>query len=151
MKYIVILTLILSSCTHDKAHVKSPIGTWKLVTGMTIAKGDTVITDYTKGQEMIKIITPSHFAFMRHDLNNGKDSTAVFVAGGGRCTIDKNVYIEYLDYCNYREWEDGKFEFEYTISNDTLKLSGIEKVEKLNVEHLNVETFVKEKQELQLK
>ncbi len=38
-------------------------GTWQLITGITITKNDTVITDYTKGQKMIKIINDSHFSF----------------------------------------------------------------------------------------
>ncbi|MES1219939.1 MAG: hypothetical protein ABUT20_30840, partial [Bacteroidota bacterium] len=38
-------------------------GTWKLVSGTMITKNDTTFTDYTKGQEMIKIINATHFAF----------------------------------------------------------------------------------------
>jgi len=110
----------------------------------TIIKGvDTVTTDYTKGQEMIKIINATHFSFLRHDLLKGKDSSAVFVAGGGRYTIDEKSYTEYLEYCNYREWEGNIFEFNVLIKNDTLISTGIEKIEALGVDQLNIEVFVR--------
>ena len=121
------------------------VGTWKLLQGTTIKGKDTTRTDYTKGQEMIKIISPTHFAFLRHDLQHGKDSTADYSAGGGRVTIGEKSYTEYLDYFNVREWEGGKFDFEYEIKGDTLVITGIEKVEKLGVNHLNIETYIRQK------
>lgn len=121
------------------------IGTWRLLTGVTVENKDTTLVDYTKGQELIKIITPTHFSFLRHDLNNGKDSTATFVAGGGKAKITSDKYTEYLTFCNYRDWEGGTFEFDYSIKNDTLIIKGIEKIEKLGVNHLNIETYIKEK------
>lgn len=120
-------------------------GTWKLLTGTTIHGTDTVVTDYTAGKEMIKIITPTHFAFLLHDLNKGKDSTAMYTAGGGRVKITDSTYTEYLDYFNLREWEGGTFELKYNISGDTLFTSALEKVEALGVEHLNLEKLVRVK------
>ncbi len=75
------------------AETPSPIvGTWKLVSATTIIKQDTTVTDYTRGQEMIKVINGSHFAFLRHDMNQGKD-TAIFGAGGGTYTLSgKQLY-----------------------------------------------------------
>lgn len=136
---------ILVSCGYERQKsTQMPIvGTWKLISGMTIKEQDTVIVDYTKGQEMLKIITPTHFSFLRHDLNHGKDSLAIFFAGGGRAKITENKYIEYLDFFNHRDWEGGQFELEYHISGDTLTTKGIEKVEKLGVNHLNIETFIR--------
>jgi hypothetical protein len=107
---------------HQEA---SPIiGTWQLISGTTIKGSDTTVTDYTKGQEMIKIITPTHFSFLRHDLNHGKDSTADYSAGGGRVKIEGKKYKEYLDYFNVREWEGGEFEFDYEVTGDTLIIKG---------------------------
>ncbi len=144
-----ILSIILSTSCKEKPSadaVKKPIeGTWKLVRARIIEGEDTTFTDYTKGQELIKVINENHFAFLRHDLNQGKDSTAVFVAGGGPYKTEGNKYIEYLDYCNYRSWEGHKFEFEYNIKNDTLVTSGIEKVESLGVDRLNTEWLVRVK------
>src|SRR5690606_10562939 len=98
--------IILQSCiTVTKEKSSSIQGTWKLVSGTTIQDKDTVHTDYTRNQEMIKIINNTHFAFLRHDLNRGKDSSAVFVAGGGKYTLEGNKYTEYLEYFNVREWE----------------------------------------------
>lgn len=130
---------------HESAATPALVGTWKLITGMTIAGKDTTVTDYTKGQEMIKIINPTHFAFLHHDLNQGKDSAAVFAAGGGRVAFDSTHYTEYLDYCNLREWEKHQFDLTYTISGDTLRTTGLEKVENAGVDRINIETLVRVK------
>ncbi len=64
------ISVILLSCnssvqTSETASSKKPIeGTWKLLTGTLIEKGDTVVTDYTKGKAFIKIINDDHFAFL---------------------------------------------------------------------------------------
>lgn len=129
-----------------KSQTSPPIvGTWKLLTGTTIKGTDTVVTDYTIGQEMIKIISPTHFAFLRHDLNKGKDSTASYAAGGGRVKIGDSTYTELLDYFSVREWEGGEFELFYKISGDTLITTGVEKIEALGIEHLNIEKLLRVK------
>lgn len=128
---------------NDKS--RSIIGTWTLVSGLIIKNKDSVLIDYTRNQEMIKIISDTHFAFFRHDLTQGKDSSAIFVSGGGRCLINDSTYTEYLDYCNYRGWENNKFEFSYLIKGDTLITQGIEKIEALKVDQFNIETYIKVK------
>lgn len=142
--------LVSSSCNIRKDDLQErgriPIaGTWRLITGTLIEHGDTTITDYTKGQRMIKIINATHFSFLNHDLNMGKDSTAVFVAGGGRYSLDANSYTEYLDYCSDRAWEGHTFPFVISIQNDTLVQRGMEKVEDAGVERLNIERYVRVK------
>lgn len=148
--FLIFLTIIFAySCTSNiknetsKNDSQQLIGTWKLISGMTVKDKDTVFTDYTKNQEMIKIINETHFAFLRHDLNNGKDSTAIFVAGGGRYSLKGNIYTEHLDYFNYREWEGNSFDLEINISGDTLVTRGIEKIKELNIEYLNIETLIR--------
>jgi hypothetical protein len=60
------ITMIIISCntsveTNQTKEVSLPIeGTWKLLTGTLIENGDTVVTDYTKGKEFIKIINKTH-------------------------------------------------------------------------------------------
>lgn len=140
--------LLLSSCSNPSKQPEQPapsplIGTWKMISATTIKGKDTAVSDYTVGKEFIKIITPSHFSFLSHDLNHGKDSTASFVAGGGRVKIGEGKYTEYLDYCNYREWEGGIFELNYTIKGDTLTTSSIEKIEKLGIDQLNMEKLIR--------
>jgi len=91
---------------------------------------------------MIKIITPTHFAFFSHDLTMGKDTaTAAFSGGGGTYTLKDSVYTEHLEYFNLREWEDHTFPFVVTIQNDTLTQQGVEKVEELGIERLIVEKY----------
>jgi len=139
---------IFTSCTttpknEAQKENKLPInGTWKLLTGTLIEKGDTTITDYTKGRSFIKIINDTHFAFLMHDLNKGKDSIAEFSSGGGSYTLKDSSYTEHLEYCNDRQWEGNDFSFTVTISNDTLIQQGIEKIDSIGVNRLNIEKYV---------
>ena len=122
----------------------SLVGTWALVSGQTITKNDTVFTDYTKGKKMIKIINASHFAFLRHDLNHGKDSTtADYAAGGGTYTLNGDEYVENLEYFNDRNWEGHSFHFKVRLSNDTLIQTGIEKIDSLGIDQQIVERYVR--------
>jgi hypothetical protein len=118
-------------------------GTWKLISGTTITGSDTTVTDYTKEQSMIKIINKTHFAFLRHDLNMGKDTTAVYESGGGHYTLVGEQYTEYLDYCNYREWEGSSFQFTVSLKNDSLVQRGIEKVDKAGIDRVITETYTR--------
>ena len=108
-----------------------------------IEKGDTVVTDYTKNISFLKIINDTHFAFLQHDLNKGKDSTAVFVSGGGNYSLTDSLYIEHLEYCSARDWEGNDFTFTIAIKDDTLIQSGIEKVESAGVNRVNIEKYIR--------
>jgi hypothetical protein len=140
-----VIVLFFISCSENKTKENTTsnpiIGTWKLVKGTVIDKGDTIVTDYTKNLSFIKIINPTHFAFLQHDVN--KDSTASFVAGGGRYSLKDSTYTEHLEYCNAREWEGHDFPFIVTIKNDTLTQSGVEKIEGTNVNRINTEEYVR--------
>ncbi len=142
---------LLAACTA-KNNTEAPAtaisisGTWQLVSGTTIEKSDTLVTDYTQKLSFIKIINGTHFAFLKHDLNKGKDSaTAAFSAGGGSYTLADSSYTEHLEYCNDRQWEGNAFTFTVAIRNDTLIQSGIEKVESAGVNRVNIEKYVKVK------
>jgi hypothetical protein len=76
----------------------------------------TIVTDYMKNTSFIKIINDTHFAFFQHDLKKGKDSSAVFVAGGGRYSLIGDRYTEHLEYCSDRNWEDNDFKFTISIA-----------------------------------
>jgi hypothetical protein len=145
---IFLLITLLISCNNDKKEVEQPslAGTWQLLSGTLIEKGDTTVTEYTKDISMIKIINATHFSFLNHDLKKGKDSTASFVAGGGRYSLTGDQYTEYLEYCSDREWEGHDFKFTVTIKNDTLIQTGIEKLEEIGIERLNIEKYVRVKQ-----
>ncbi len=122
------------------------IGTWQLISGTLVEKGDTVVTDYTQKLSFIKIINATHFAFFNHDLAGGKDSSAVFGAGGGSYTLKDSTYTEHLEYCNDRNWEGHDFTFTVTIQNDTLIQRGVEVVEASGVNRLNIEKYRRVKQ-----
>ncbi|MGB5244055.1 MAG: hypothetical protein WBN16_04015 [Lutimonas sp.] len=121
------------------------VGTWRLISGLTIKGTDTVFTDYTQNQEMIKMINQTHFAFLRHDLNNGKDSLALYSAGGGTYDLNGSTYTEHLGFFNLREWEGHDFTFEITFEGDSLIQTGIERLEDLGIDQKIIETYIREK------
>ena len=152
-KQLCIITVVVfaASCNSnvENSPTKSPEipleGTWKLLTGTLIEKGDTTVTDYTHGKEFIKIINENHFAFLSHDLSKGKKADSLFSAGGGPYTLKDSTYTEHLAYCNDRQWENNDFNFTITINNDTLTQKGVEKVDSLGINRMNIERYVRVK------
>mgnify|MGYP003576711634 CR=1 FL=1 len=139
-----LVSCVFFSCKSPGSKEVPIQGTWHLLTGTTITKNDTVITDYTKGQKMIKIINESHFSFLRHDLSKGKD-TAIYDGGGGIYSLKDDKYTELLEFCSYREWEGRSFEFTVSVSNDTLVQRGVEKLADLGVDRYIIEKYVRVK------
>ena len=141
---LILMVVIAASCNNNAKQNSLPIiGTWELVSATSTEKDSTVSTFQPK-QKMIKIINQTHFAFLSHDLNNGKDSaTAAFTAGGGTYTLADSVYTEHLDYFIDRQWENNTFQFVIKITGDTLIQQGIEKVDKLGVDHVIVEKYIR--------
>lgn len=142
---VIVIVMVFYSCTEKKSKpCQNPIeGTWQLITGTLIEKGTTTLTDYTKNTSFIKIINGTHFAFLQHDLKKGADSSAVFVAGGGRYSIGDSIYTEHLEYCNDRNWEGNDFKFTYSVKSDTLIITGIEKVESAGINRVNIEKYTR--------
>ena len=148
--FFIVLTALSCNTTVDNTATEPSVhpinGTWKLLTATVIEKGDTTVTDYTKDRSFIKIINDSHFAFIQHDLNKGKDSaSAVFSAGAGTYSLKDSLYTEKLEYCNAREWEGHDFSFTISISNDTLIQSGVEKIVSEGIDRINTEKYVRTK------
>jgi len=119
------------------------IGTWEYLTSTTIENGDSVHFEYSNSQKGIKIINATHFSFLIHDLSKGKDTTANFVSGGGRYDLSDNLYVEHLEYCSDREWENNDFKFTIDIQNDTLTQKGVEMVEGAKVDRVIIEKYVR--------
>lgn len=153
----IIVIAIASSCNTPVTNEQSksseqtnstdvPIeGTWKLLSGTTIEKGTSTVTDYTKDKEFIKIINKTHFAFLSHELGKMKDSAAAYSSGGGTYTLKDSSYTEHLDFCSDRQWEGNSFEFKVSINGDTLVQKGIEKVENIGVDRINIERYTRVK------
>ena len=100
LNILLILIIVLTvSCQNDKPQDELPlVGTWELIGATTIEK-DTSFSTFDPKIKMIKIINPTHFAFLSHDLNMGKDTaTAKFTSGGGSYTLKDSVYTEHLEY-----------------------------------------------------
>ena len=144
----ILFFICLISCNEkmqNRSEATSTIpiqGTWKLLTGTLIEKGDTTVTDYTKGRSFIKIINETHFSFLQHTLR--KDTTD-FSAGGGRYTLNGNNYTEHLEYCSAKEWEGHDFSFTVTFKGDTLIQSGVEKIESQGIDRMNIEKYIRDK------
>jgi len=147
LSVIILAGILIISCDTGSTNKEtlSVEGTWKLISGTLIENGDTLVTDYTGDVSFIKIINDTHFAFLQHDLNHGKDSTAVFVAGGGSYSLIDTIYTEHLEYCNDRAWEGNEFSFVVTLNNDTLIQRGLEIVEEAGVNRVNIERYVRVK------
>jgi Lipocalin-like domain len=147
----VLLVLALTAChskpeTHEPMQTPNPlIGTWELVSGTTIQGKDTTTTDYTKNRKFLKVINGTHFSFVGHDLSKGKDSLAFYTSGAGTYSLKDSAYTEHLQFCNDRAWEGNDFNFTIVIKNDSLTQTGIEKIEKINVNRLNIERYVRVK------
>ncbi len=139
---LILLLAVSASCKDPQKQAPPPLlGTWELIAATSTEKDSTVST-FNPKVRMIKIINPTHFAFLSHAIGMGKDSTvAPFTAGGGAYTLKDSVYTEHLEYFVDRAWENNKFEFVVKIANDTLVQKGIEKVEGLGVDHVIVETY----------
>ncbi len=148
----ILLLCFLFSCQSNTESAKSAtpenplIGTWQLISGTTITGKDTTNTDYTKNKRFLKVINGTHFSFVGHDLTKGKDSLAFYSSGAGTYTLTDSNYTEHLQFCSDRAWEGNDFSFHIVIHNDSLTQTGIEKVEKINVDRLNIERYVRVKE-----
>ena len=140
------MAVILLMACNSKPDGLRLNGTWRLLSGTTITRGVSEVTDYTKDQSMIKIINESHFAFLKHNPNAPKDSSNKFDAGGGSYTLKGDQYTEHLDYYNDRNWEGKTFTFTVSIDNDTLVQKGIEKVEGAGVDRQIIEKYLRVKE-----
>ncbi len=151
MKHLFLLSILLIGCktdskqTDEKSATLPIVGTWKLLSGTLIEKGDTTTTDYTKNASFVKIINDTHFAFFNHDLNHGKGPSPSYNSGGGTYTLANSTYTEHLDYCTDRQWEGHTFPFTITIQNDTLVQQGVEKIPAAGIDRLNIERYVRVK------
>jgi hypothetical protein len=141
--YLLYLGIALMACNSTKSNKNTIKGTWKLLSGTIVENSKSTITDYTQKKSFIKILNDSHFAFLLHDLNKGKDSTAVYSSGGGTYTLKDATYIEHLEYCSDRTWEGNDFSFKIEIKGDTLIQSGIEKIEGTNINRMNIEKYIR--------
>lgn len=144
-----LLIVLFTACNlaekNDNAKKNKGIeGTWRLISAVKIIK-DSTFSTFNPKTKMIKIINGTHFSFFNHDLNHGKDSKAIYFAGGGKYTLKDSLYTENLEYFSLREWENNKFDFVVKVQNDTLTQKGIEKIEKVGVDQIIIEKYVREK------
>jgi hypothetical protein len=141
--YFGIIALLFVFCACEKQSTSSLEGTWQLISATSTEK-DSTFSTFNPKMKMIKIINASHFAFLSHDITGAKDSTrAAYTAGGGSYTLKDSLYTENLEYFIDPQWENHKFEFVVKIQNDTLVQKGVEKLEKLGIDRVIVEKYVR--------
>jgi hypothetical protein len=141
--YFGIIALLFVFCACEKQSTSSLEGTWQLISATSTEK-DSTFSTFNPKVKMIKIINDSHFAFLSHDITGAKDSTrAAYTAGGGTYTLKDSLYSENLEYFIDPQWENHKFEFVVKIQNDTLVQKGVEKLEKLGIDRVIVEKYVR--------
>jgi hypothetical protein len=138
-----IIALLFVFCACEKQSTSSLEGTWQLISATSTEK-DSTFSTFNPKVKMVKIINDSHFAFLSHDITGAKDSTrAAYTAGGGTYTLKDSLYSENLEYFINPQWENHKFEFVVKIQNDTLVQKGVEKLEKLGIDRVIVEKYVR--------
>jgi len=118
-------------------------GTWRLISATTVDHGKSIITDFTKDQQMIKIVNKSHFSFLRHNLPGNIDSVSRFDAGGGRYELKGDAYTEHLDFYQDKNWEGKTFNFKIRFEGDTLIQTGTEKVPESGIDRVITERYLK--------
>lgn len=136
---LLILIPAFYSCTNRQSSVPI-VGTWELVSATTTEK-DSTFSTFDPTHKMIKIINPTHFAFLNHAVNVPKDSSNAFTGGGGKYTMVDSVYTEELDYYIDKNWEHHTFPFVVKFAGDTLIQKGVEKVDKLGIDRVIVEKY----------
>ncbi|GAB3222240.1 hypothetical protein [Spirosoma arcticum] len=136
----VLVGMLCIGCTTRPTQLPI-VGTWELVAATTTEK-DTTFSTFDSRNKFVKIINPTHFAFLNHSLRAKEDTNAgTFTAGGGAYTLVDSVYTESLDYYIDRKWENNKFDFVVTLKGDTLVQKGVEKLDKLGIDRVIVETY----------
>jgi hypothetical protein len=137
--FILLAVLFALFACDTRPQQPSIVGTWELISATTTEK-DSTFSTFNPTLKFIKIINQTHFAFLSHPINRDKDSTT-FTAGGGSYTLADSLYTEQLDYYSDRQWEGHTFAFVVRIANDTLTQKGVEKVDKLGIDRVIVETY----------
>ena len=140
--FIFALCALFAAC-NNQPQPSQPwiVGTWELIAATSTAQDSTVST-FDPKTRMIKIINPTHFAFLSHSIDKTSDSAAnAFSAGGGTYTLADSIYTEHLDFFGDKKWENLSFSFVVKLTGDTLVQKGVEKNEKIGVDHIIVETY----------
>ncbi|OIN57644.1 hypothetical protein BLX24_19095 [Arsenicibacter rosenii] len=140
-----LLAVSFASCQQAPTDHSLPLkGTWELVDATTIEQ-DSSYSTFDASHKMIKIINDTHFAFLNHSAQPADSAKHFFSAGGGTYTLTDSTYTEHLDYFSDPAWEHHTFAFTVTLRNDTLIQKGVEKVEKLGIDRVIIEKYVRSK------
>jgi len=114
------------------------VGTWQLLYAETKTNDTIEVKDLTN-TTFIKILNDDHFAFF-----NQRDRTSEgFYGGGGRYSLEGNVYKETLNYVAVEEVRGHEFTFNVEFKGDTLIQSGIEDVPDAGIKRFILEKYIK--------
>lgn len=143
MKNIILLIIFLITITscNKKESLNTTFnieGTWKMIYAETLENDSLKLKDLSN-TTFIKIINSSHFSFFNQD----KKGTNNFYSGAGTYFLNKNNYIETLQYTTVESIKNHQFSFNILIKGDTLIQSGVEKVEAAGINRQIVEKYIK--------
>ncbi|SOD91849.1 hypothetical protein [Spirosoma fluviale] len=142
IKTLLFVLSFLPACLSCNSPQTPPslVGTWELVSA-TATEKDSTFSTFDPSHKMIKLINATHFAFLNHAVSKNDSSATRFSAGGGKYTLVDSVYTENLEYFTDKAWENNKFQFVVKFAGDTLIQKGVEKVEKLGIDHIIIEKY----------
>lgn len=122
--FVISLCAFVSACQSTSTVATNPPhpleGTWELVSGVyTNAEGSVTKVDASQVRA-IKVLNPTHFAFLTVSAADGK-----FIrAGGGPYRIEGARYSETVRYASAPTMIDETYDFSYTVDGDTWHHSG---------------------------
>ncbi|MDF9798078.1 hypothetical protein OKW21_003341 [Catalinimonas alkaloidigena] len=113
---LLMLTLLLSFCIQLVAQQHPLVGTWQMISSKVIdVDGNEILQDNSNARE-IKIITPTHFMFIAHDI---KDDSLIFKGSiAGTVNVEGDRYIESPIYSSAEEYNHFKTNFSWQVDGD---------------------------------
>jgi hypothetical protein len=98
------------------------IGTWEMVSIKGIGANGEKFSFDTSSVREVKIITPTHYMLIAHDVQN--DSLLFNRSYAGTIKIDGNKYIEYPQQASVQIFDNVKTDFTWKVEGDKFTQSG---------------------------
>ena len=112
--------ILLFSVTLTAQHPL--IGTWEMVSIKGISANGEKFSIDTSSVREVKIITPTHYMLIAHDVQ--KDSLVFNRSYAGTIKIDGNKYIEYPTQASVQIFDNVKTDFTWKIEGDKFTQAG---------------------------
>ena len=115
---VILLFALLVSCTAEKKNKLE--GAWELVSARHTTPATT--NEFTQADwKQIKLITKSHFVFVRQGRN---DPAKAFLAGGGKYTFEGDMYTEHIEFFSTPNYVNISIPYKCQVEGDQWTISG---------------------------